>query len=104
MIKLTGLEENNSIITMTGENSKFELYVDIFDEFPFEKLKEELEQILSTSDFTSSHIQHEKKKDRVLFKPIKNQDYKNQAPMVVIYYQWVTLDHHFEFLKFILDF
>ena len=47
---------------MTGENSKFELYVDIFDEFPFEKLKEELEQILSTSDFTSSHIQHEKKR------------------------------------------
>ena len=55
MIGLTSLEVYNSIFTITDENNKFELYADNFEE-----LKDELEEILSISDITSSYLQHEK--------------------------------------------
>ena len=35
------------------------LYTDNFDEFPSEELRDELEKILSISDNTPSHLQHE---------------------------------------------
>ena len=37
-----------------------ELYTDNFDEFSFEESKDELEEILSISDMTPQHLQHEK--------------------------------------------
>ena len=39
--------------------NKFPLLRDTFDEFSFEELKDELEEILSNSDITASHLQHE---------------------------------------------
>ena len=37
-----------------------ELYTDTFDEFSFEELKDEIEEILNISDITPSHLQHKK--------------------------------------------
>ena len=39
------------------ENNKLELYSEYFDEFSFTELKDELEEILSFSDITPSHLQ-----------------------------------------------
>ena len=56
MLSLTSLEVYNSIFNITEENN-FELYTDIFDEFSFEELKDELEEILNVSNFTPEHLQ-----------------------------------------------
>ena len=40
-------------------NIKFELCTDIFNEFSFEELKDEVEQILNISDIITYHLQHE---------------------------------------------
>ena len=61
MVGLPGLELYFFIFNITEKNNKFELYTDAFDEFSFEELKHELEKILSISDITSSHQQHEKR-------------------------------------------
>ena len=59
MIRLTSLEVYNSMFNVTQDNNKLELYTDTFDEFSFEELKDELEQILSFSHVTPPHRQHE---------------------------------------------
>ena len=59
MIGLTSLEVYNSIFNITEENNKFELYSDVFDEFFFTEIKDELEEILNISDITPYHLQHE---------------------------------------------
>ena len=59
MLGLIDLEVYNSIFNITKENNKFELYTDTFDEFSFEKLKEELEEILNIPNFTDSHLEDE---------------------------------------------
>ena len=61
MIGLITLEVYNSVFNTTEENNKFELYTDSFDEFSFEELKDEVEEILNISDITPYHLQHEKK-------------------------------------------
>ena len=61
MIRLTSWEVYSFIFKITEENSKFDLYTDTFEEFRIEELKVELEEILSISDITTSHLQHEKK-------------------------------------------
>ena len=85
MIALIGLEFYNSIYNINTANNKFEFYTDTFDEFSFEELKKELEEIITVSDITPYHLQHEKK-DLVLFKLVGNQDSKNEALMVKLYY------------------
>ena len=60
MIGLTNLEVYNSIFNINTTSKKFELYTDTFDEFPFEELKDEIEEILNISDITPYHLQHEK--------------------------------------------
>ena len=59
MIGLTILEVYNSSFNITQENKKFELYTDAFDEFLFTELNGEVEEIVSNSDITRSHLQHE---------------------------------------------
>ena len=59
MIGLITLEVCNSIFNIIVENNKFELYTDTFDEFSFSELKDDLEEILSISDVTPQHLQHE---------------------------------------------
>ena len=56
---LIDLEVYNSIFNITKENNKFELYVDTFDEFSFEELKDELEEILNIPNIIDSHLEDE---------------------------------------------
>ena len=42
------------------------LYTDNFDEFSFEELKDELEEILSVSDITSQHFQPDKRGPHII--------------------------------------
>ena len=58
MLGLSNLEVYKSSYNIMEANSIFELYTDTFDEFSFTELKDELEDIVSTSDITLSHLQH----------------------------------------------
>ena len=60
MFGLISLEVYISIFIITEANNKFELYTDTFDEFSFEELKDEVEEILDIADITPYHLQHEK--------------------------------------------
>ena len=55
MLGLTDGEVYNSIFNITKENNKFELYTDTFDEFSFEELKDEFEEILNIPNITDYH-------------------------------------------------
>ena len=59
MLGLIDLEVYNSIFNITKENNKFELYTDTFDEFSFEELKDEVEEILNISNITDDHLEDE---------------------------------------------
>ena len=60
MIGFTKFDVYHSIFDITEQNNSFDFYTDNFDEFSFEELKEEFEEILSISDIKPSHLQHEK--------------------------------------------
>ena len=57
MLGLIDLEVYNSIFNITKENNKFELYTDTFDEFSFEELKDEVEEILNIPEITDNHLE-----------------------------------------------
>ena len=57
MIGVISLAVYISIFIITEQNNKIELYTDISDEFYFEELKDELEEILNISNITSEHLQ-----------------------------------------------
>ena len=59
MLGLTSLEVYNSVFCITEENNIIEFYTDTFDEFSFDKVKDELAEILSFSDISPSHLQRE---------------------------------------------
>ena len=71
MIGLTSVEVYTPLFNITEENNTFELCTVTFDKISFEKSKDELEEILSNSDITPSHLQYEKK-DHVTLKHIRN--------------------------------
>ena len=66
MIGLKSLEVYNSIFNINTTNNKFELYTDSFEEFSFEELKDELEEILSFWDIIPYHLQREKIGPRII--------------------------------------
>ena len=72
MIGFTSSEVYNSVFNIKEENNKFELYTEKFDEFSFEDIKVELEESLSFSDITPTHLQKEKKQDHVSLNLIRN--------------------------------
>ena len=49
---ITRFKVYNFVFNITHENNEFELYSDTFDEFSFVELKNELEEIVSTSDIS----------------------------------------------------
>ena len=57
MLGSIDLEVYNSIFNITKENNKFELYTDTFDEFSFEELKDEVEEILIIPEITDDHLE-----------------------------------------------
>ena len=59
MLGLIDLEVYSSIFNITRENNKFELYTDTFDEYSFEELKDEVEEILDIPEITDDHLEDE---------------------------------------------
>ena len=59
MIGLPSLKVSNSIFNITEQINKYELYTDSFDEFSFEQLKDEIEEILKISNISHEHLQGE---------------------------------------------
>ena len=59
MIRITDLEVYNSIFNINHTNNKFELYTDTIDDFSFEEIKDELEEILDIPNITDAHLQDE---------------------------------------------
>ena len=57
MLGLIDLEVYNSVFNMSKENNKFELYTDTFDEFSFEELEGEVEEILNIPESTDDHLE-----------------------------------------------
>ena len=60
MIGVIRMVAYNSFFNINKTNNNFELYTEFFDEFSFEELEDELEEILSISDITTYHLHHEK--------------------------------------------
>ena len=59
MIGSSDLEVYISIFNITEENNKFELYTDTFEEFSFEELKDEVEEILNIRNYKDDHSEDE---------------------------------------------
>ena len=59
MLGLIDLEENISSFKINKTNNIFELYTDIFDEFLFPELKDEVEKILNNPNITDDHLEDE---------------------------------------------
>ena len=57
ILGMIDLEVYNSIFNITKKNNKFELYTDTFDEFSFEELKDEVEEILNIPETTDDHLE-----------------------------------------------
>ena len=66
MMGLIDLEVYNSIFNITKEINKFELYTDTFDEFSFEELKDELEEILNIPEITDDHLEDDTLAPRII--------------------------------------
>ena len=60
MIGLTSLGIYNSFFNINASSNKFELYTDTFDNFSFEEIKDELEEILDISNILSEHLKNDK--------------------------------------------
>ena len=66
MFGLTDLEVYNYIFNITKENNKLELYTDTFDEFSFEEIKGEVEEIFNKPNITNDHLEDEKIGPRII--------------------------------------
>ena len=66
MLGLTDLEVYNSILKITEENIKFDLFTDAFDEFSFEELKDEVEEILNVQNPTYNYLEVETMGPRII--------------------------------------
>ena len=66
VLGLIDLEVYNSIYNITKENNKIELYTDNLDEFSFEELKHEVEEILNVPNITDSHLEDETVAPRII--------------------------------------
>ena len=101
MIGLTYLEVYNSIFNITKENNKFELYTGTFDEFSFEELKDEIEEILNIPKITDDYLEDAALGARII-KTYWELTLKKSSTDGYIIFLWVLLDLLFEFLKVIL--
>ena len=60
MIDFISLEVYNSIFNIFYQNNKFEFNTDTFDEFSFEEVKVDFEEIVNISDISIKHLQVKK--------------------------------------------
>ena len=61
MIGKTSLEVYSSVFNLTEGDKKFKFFTDLFDEFLFTELKDELEEFLGISDKSPKHLQSKRK-------------------------------------------
>ena len=101
MVGLTNLQVHN-FFNINHTNNKFELFTDTFDEFSFDELKDEVDEILNIPIITDCHLEDETIGPR-LIKTFGISDWKNQVLLVILLYYWVMLHLLFEILKVILD-
>ena len=66
MVGLTSLKVYISIININHEKNKFELYTNTFDEFLFEELKRENEQIVNLSNISHEQLQDKEIVPRII--------------------------------------
>ena len=66
MIGLTDLEVYKSIFTINTTNNEFELYTDTFDEFSFEELKVDVEEIRDVPNTIDDFLEHESIGPRII--------------------------------------
>ena len=59
LVGLTSLEVYNYIFIITEGNNKLELYIDTFDEYSFEELKDQLEEILSSLGISPKNLKND---------------------------------------------
>ena len=84
MLGLIDLEVYNSIFNITKENNKFELYTDTFDEFSFEELKDEVEEILNIPEITDDQLEDETLAPRIVETYWKLRSYKSSHDGYII--------------------
>ena len=84
MLGLIDLEVYNSIFNITKENNKFELYTDTFDEFSFEELKDEVEEILNIPEITDDHLEDDTLAPRIAETYWKLRQYKSNHDGYII--------------------
>ena len=96
---LTRLEVYKFIFNITQENKKFELHTDLFDDFSFAELKDELEEILDFSKSSAEHLQDKLLRPRIFkaYKKLKSKKRRTNPFFLLM------LDLNFENLKIFLD-
>ena len=83
LLGLTSLEVYNSIFNITEENNKFEFYTDNIDEFSFQELGGELEEIVNISKTSNEHLQHKTLGPRIIS---ANKKLETEKRRTVFYY------------------
>ena len=83
MVGLIGLQVYNRNFDIT---EKIDLLTDTFDEFSFEVLKDELDEILSIWDVTPCHLQHETKGPRNIqtYKKLRSEKWRTDGHIIII--------------------
>ena len=80
------LDVYNWIFNIKEENSKFELFKDLFDECSFTELKDDLEEILALSDIPRKLLQHEIIGPRIIkaYKKLSSEKRKTDGYFVLL--------------------
>ena len=86
MIRLVDLEVYISILNITEENNKFELYRETSQKFGFLELKDELEEILNNSHITQQHLDDEIIGPRIIdeFLKLSNEKKNSDGYMILL--------------------
>ena len=85
MLGLTDLEVYSSVFNIAKENNKFELYTNTFDEFSFEDLKDDLEEILNIRNNTDDLLEDKTRGPRIIKAYWKLRSEKSSTDRYIIF-------------------
>ena len=105
MFGIQSQEVYNYIFNINTMNIKFELYTDIFNEFSFEELKDEVEQILNISDIITYHLQHENIGPRIIeaYKKLRLQKSSTDGYIILLMgYAWSAFRDSETYLRIVV--
>ena len=105
MLGFTSLEVYNSILKYNRrKKNKFQLYADTLDsEFSFNEMKDKIAELLDLSHITSEDLKHKTTRPDNI-QALENYPLKRGKSMVIFWYYWFLLNHHFEILRLNLEF